>query len=79
MNKTDLTKYPEDEEFVNRILESKKRNEKGKVNPTEDVESIVPTVSNNRFWPEDGSFDMDGGVMLKTSEILDFAEGVDSD
>ncbi|MGI5935217.1 MAG: hypothetical protein ACOX7I_00180 [Oscillospiraceae bacterium] len=28
--------------------------------------------------PEDGVVNLDGGVMLKTSEILDFAEGTDS-
>ncbi|HHU22900.1 MAG TPA: hypothetical protein GXZ52_05705 [Clostridiales bacterium] len=28
--------------------------------------------------PEDGTINLDGGVMLKTSEILDFAEGTDS-
>jgi hypothetical protein len=28
--------------------------------------------------PEDGIVEMDGGFMLTTSEILDFAEGTDS-
>jgi len=28
--------------------------------------------------PEDGIVNLDGGVTLKTSEILDFAEGTDS-
>ncbi|MPM94333.1 hypothetical protein SDC9_141479 [bioreactor metagenome] len=29
--------------------------------------------------PEDGVSDLEGGVMLTTSEILDFAQGADSD
>lgn len=70
MNKTELTKYPEDEEFVNRILESRKRRNKEKPEP--EKENDIP-------WMEGASLPIDGGVMLQTSEILDFAEGVDSD
>lgn len=71
MNKANLTKYPEDEEFVNRILESRKRRNKEKAKPGE-KENDIP-------WMGNAGLEIDGGVMLKTSEILDFAEGVDSD
>lgn len=71
MNNADLTKYPEDEEFVNRILESRKRSNKEKAKSA--------ARGKNNPLPEDAGLEMDGGVMLKTSEILDFAEGTDSD
>jgi len=78
MSKNDLTKYPE-EEFANRILKKKTLTPKAKDASGSDTDSSVPAFSNNGIRPEDGAVDMDGGVMLKTSEILDFAEGVDSD
>jgi len=70
---------PQAENFVRNVVLDKKTSQKNRARPGRDAQNSAPTNASNRVWPEEDGFDMDGGVTLKTSEVLDFAEGVDSD
>ncbi|HHU05981.1 MAG TPA: hypothetical protein GXZ65_05825 [Clostridiales bacterium] len=72
-------KSPQDEEFVKRVILDKKTRQKNKARPGGKAANSASPTATNRVWPEEDGFDMDGGVTLKSSEVLDFAEGVDSE
>jgi|GEM_PF-777354 len=72
-------KTPQDEEFVKRVILDRKTRQKNRAKPGGDAAKQATASATNSVWSDDEDLKADGGVTLTTSEILDFAEGADSD